>query len=77
MISVKTVNNVIDAFHIVNGKSIPRPFFIDERKQNRGIRLTENYYNLLELKESENFFNFSGIEEIGAMIEILDSFKYL
>ena len=50
-------NNVIDAFHEVNGKTIPKLFFIDERKQNGGIRLTNNYYNLLELQESENFFN--------------------
>ena len=50
-------NNVIDAFHVVNGKTIPKLFFIDERKQNGGIRLTDNYYNLLELQESENFFN--------------------
>jgi len=50
-------NNVIDAFHEVNGKTIPKLFFIDERKQNGGIRLTDNYYNLLELQESENFFN--------------------
>ena len=49
-------DNVIDRFHIVNGKPIPQPFFIDERKQNKGIRLTENYYNLLDLQESENFF---------------------
>ena len=49
--------NVIDAFHVVNGKTIPELFFIDEREQNGGIRLTDNYYNLLELQESENFFN--------------------
>ena len=50
-------NNVIDAFHIVNGKAVPHLFFIDERKQNKGIRLTENYYKLFDLKESENFTN--------------------
>lgn len=49
--------NVIDAFHVVNGETIPKLFFIDEREQNGGIRLTDNYYNLLELQESENFFN--------------------
>ena len=54
-------DNVIDRFHIVNGKPIPQPFFIDERKQNKGIRLTENYYNLLDLQESENFLNILAI----------------
>lgn len=38
--------NVIDAFHIVNGKEIPTRFFLDERKSGRGIRLTHNLYVL-------------------------------
>ena len=50
-------NNVIDAFHIVNGKPVPMPFFIDERRNSKGIRITENFYNLIELQESENFFD--------------------
>mgnify|MGYP007000161714 len=33
-------NDVIDAFHIVNGGEIPKRFFIDERKENDGIRIT-------------------------------------
>ena len=49
--------NVIDRFHEVNGEPIPKSFYIDERKQYGGIRLTDNFYKLLELKESENFFN--------------------
>ena len=47
-------NNVIDAFHIVNGGEIPKRFFIDERKENDGIRITENFFELNELQESEN-----------------------
>ena len=47
-------NNVIDAFHIVNGGEIPKRFFIDERKENDGIRITEDFFELNELKESEN-----------------------
>jgi hypothetical protein len=50
-------NNVIDAFHVVNGKSIENPFFIDERKLNKGIRLTDSFHNLLDIKESENFYS--------------------
>ena len=50
-------NNVIDAFHIVNGGEIPKRFFIDERRENDGIRITENFYELNELLESENLPN--------------------
>jgi 5-methylcytosine-specific restriction endonuclease McrA len=47
--------NVIDAFHKVNGSDIPNRFFIDERLENEGIRITDKFYELYELKESENF----------------------
>ena len=47
-------NDVIDAFHIVNGGEIPKRFFIDERKENDGIRITDNFFELNELQESEN-----------------------
>jgi 5-methylcytosine-specific restriction endonuclease McrA len=47
-------NNVIDAFHIVNGSAIPKNFYIDERKESGGIRLTNNFFQLNELQESEN-----------------------
>ena len=50
-------NNVIDRFHEVNGKPIPKTFYIDERQQNGGIRITDNFYNLISLEESENFPN--------------------
>ena len=39
-------NNVIDAFHVVNQGEIPKRFFIDERTENKGIRLTDNLLNL-------------------------------
>ncbi|MGR5301633.1 hypothetical protein [Vibrio alfacsensis] len=48
-------NNVIDAFHNVNGGEIANRFFIDERKQNKGIRLTDNFYNLTESKQFNSF----------------------
>lgn len=41
-------NNVIDAFHNVNNAEIGVRFFQDERKANKGIRLTENFYRLTE-----------------------------
>lgn len=40
-------NNVIDAFHVVNGEDVPTRFFLDERKTNGGIRLTTASFNLL------------------------------
>lgn len=39
-------NNVIDAFHIVNRSPIKKRFFIDERSDNGGIRLTEDFFLL-------------------------------
>ena len=40
--------NVIDAFHIVNQGEIPKRFFLDERKQSGGIRLTDEFFNMFE-----------------------------
>ncbi len=39
-------NNVIDAFHNVNQGELPTRFFIDERSSNKGIRLTDDFFNL-------------------------------
>lgn len=47
--------NVLDAFHNVNNKEIEKRFFIDERKNNKGIRLTENFYSLGESQQFESF----------------------
>jgi len=44
--------NVIDAFHNVNREEISKRFFIDERKESGGIRITENFY---ELADNHNF----------------------
>jgi len=46
--------NVIDAFHVVNREPIPVQFFVDERKQRKGIVITDD---LLRLKESVQFSN--------------------
>ena len=40
--------NVIDAFHIVNQGEIPKRFFLDERKQNAGIRLTDEFFSMFQ-----------------------------
>jgi hypothetical protein len=47
--------NVIDAFHVVNQGTIPELFFIDERKENKGIRLTENLFKLLGDEQANSF----------------------
>lgn len=50
-------NNVIDAFHVVNSQVLPQRFFLDERKESGGIRLTDNYYNLVNTGQFVNFSN--------------------
>ena len=46
--------NVIDAFHNVNSGEIPKRFFIDERKSNGSIRLTDNIFSLRETSQYTN-----------------------
>lgn len=50
-------NNVIDAFHIVNRSEVDKRFFIDERKTNKGIRLTENFFKLSEKSIYDDLYN--------------------
>lgn len=40
--------NVIDAFHVVHGEELGRRFFVDERRERGGIRLTEAFWELAE-----------------------------
>lgn len=47
-------NNVIDAFHYVNQGEIDKRFFLDERKTNNGIRLTDNFFLLGERLQYKN-----------------------
>jgi hypothetical protein len=35
--------NVIDAFHVVGQADTPQRFFIDERREHRGIRITDDF----------------------------------
>lgn len=46
--------NVIDAFHVVRNGEINKKFYIDERKQNKGIRITDE---LSELSEGNQIYN--------------------
>ena len=45
---------VLDAFHNVTGGEAPK-FFDDNRKNDNGIILTDNFYNLLETEQKNNF----------------------
>lgn len=49
--------NVIDAFHVLPGGEVGPRFFIDERKESGGIRLTDEVF---ELSQSQQFHNFGG-----------------
>ena len=46
--------SVIDAFHVVGPVSIPMPFYIDERAQNSGIRITDEFSKLAESEQIAN-----------------------
>lgn len=39
--------NVIDAFHVVGSGELQKRFFIDERKSNNGIRITDEFSSLI------------------------------
>ena len=40
-------NDVIDRFHIINGQEVDKRFYVDERKTNKGIRLTNEMRQLV------------------------------
>ena len=46
--------NVIDAFHIVGQGDIEKRFFNDEREANAGIRITDEFSQLLEREQANN-----------------------
>jgi hypothetical protein len=50
-------NNVIDAFHIVGRNEVPSRFFTDERVKNKGIRITDNFSELLSRYQADNLPN--------------------
>ena len=46
--------NVIDAFHVVGKSDTPKRFYEDERKANNGIRITDEFSELLEREQASN-----------------------
>jgi hypothetical protein len=47
-------NNVIDAFHVVGSGAVSHQFYVDERKSNGGIRITDEFSELLSNEQAEN-----------------------
>ena len=47
-------NNVIDAFHVVGSGAVSHQFYVDERKTNKGIRITDEFSELLGNDQAEN-----------------------
>ncbi|MCU0388622.1 MAG: four helix bundle protein, partial [Chitinophagaceae bacterium] len=50
----ETINHVIDAFHNVHGQEVAKRFFLDERKQNNAIRLSDDFFLLGERPQYSN-----------------------
>ncbi len=48
--------NVIDAFHNVHGSEVPRRFFEDARKTQKGIILRDEVFELFEQPDSSNLY---------------------
>ena len=46
--------NVIDAFHVVGDGDVPVRFFVDERQQNGGIRLTDRLHDMVHSEQAPN-----------------------
>jgi len=61
-------NNVIDAFHIVSSAPVAHSFFIDERKENRGVRITDEFSKLIFGVYSDNL-NY----EVGARWRLVET----
>lgn len=47
-------NNVIDAFHFVGNGPIELPFFIDERRNYSGLRITDKFSQVIESQQIAN-----------------------
>jgi transposase-like protein len=47
-------NNVIDAFHVVGRDEVPLRFFVDERRSDRGIRITDAFSQLIDSGQASN-----------------------
>lgn len=60
--------DVIDAFHVLGGAAIEQPFFIDERRESKGIRLTEHMFELAHLQDRADL-----IQEVDARWRVVET----
>lgn len=60
--------NVIDAFHMVGASPVMHKFFQDERRDNKGIRITEEFSKLAEGTQSINL-----IQEVEARWRLVET----
>ncbi len=60
--------DVIDAFHMVGRSDVRHRFFNDERKESRGIRLTEHFYRLVNSGQYGNM-----LEEVEARWRLVET----
>jgi len=47
-------NNVIDAFHVVGSGPIEVQFFLDERREHSGLRITDEFSRIIESQQVSN-----------------------
>lgn len=47
-------SHVIDAFHIVGSSPVHHSFYVDERRSNKGIRITDNFSRVLHSSQLNN-----------------------
>jgi hypothetical protein len=60
--------NVIDAFHVVGASPVMHKFFQDERRENRGIRITDEFSRLAEGTQSVNL-----VQEVEARWRLVET----
>lgn len=60
--------NVIDAFHIVGSSPVAHSFYVDERKVNRGIRITDEFARLAEGVQAMNL-----VQEVEARWRLVET----
>lgn len=60
--------DVIDAFHVLGGTPIEQQFFIDERREAKGIRLTDEMRKLAEFKQHSDL-----VQEVDARWRVVET----
>lgn len=60
--------NVIDAFHVVGASPVMHKFFQDERRESRGIRITDEFSRLAEGTQSVNL-----VQEVEARWRLVET----